>query len=913
MTLLRRALGGLDALFRQRQVDEELDEELRACLEISVGEKMRAGMPRDAAIRAARIEMGSLAAVKDRTRDAGWEAGVEGAWRDVRYAVRMLSKSPGFSLMAILTLALGIGANTAIFSIVNGLLLRTLPVPAPGRLVTISSDYAVRFGFTAGAGWNYAMWDRLRERAGAFGGALAFTAETLNLAPAGERQPVEGLFVSGEFFTTVGVPALLGRTFTPADDVRGGGPDGPVAVISHRLWQRRFGGAAGIIGTPIVLDGVPFTIVGVTPPEFLHVEVGRTFDVAVPLATQPLIRGKNAAIDQPRALILIVMLRLKPEQSLEAATATLRAMQPDVLGVTPDQLPRVRPALLAEPFTLVAASAGTSGAAGAGLRQRYERPLLAILIIVALVLLIASANLANLLLARATARRHESSVRRALGASRWRLARQWLIESAVLAVLGAGAGLAVAAWGSRAIVAQLSTAQSAVTLDLSLDWRVLAYTLALTAATVLFFGTVPALRATRTAPIDALKAPGSANGGRHGGHGPGGRFTGGGSNGLVIVQVAVSLVLMAAAGLFIRTFDKLAHVPLGFDPDRVLVIDVDDQHAPADPVARYASYERLADAITRVPGVTGAAASIWTPLGAGGLVGDAQGRAIDSARTVTNAVAPRWLDVYNIGVLDGRDFDGRDTAKTPPVAIVNETFVRRLLPGGHAIGETVQGADNTKRTVIGVAADAIFGSSLRDVVPPTMYIPLAQSAVWDRPSGTGIRISVRSTPDAGSITRSIAARLTAVNPDLTFSFRPLADSVDAALARERLVARLSGFFGALAVLLAAVGLYGLTACTAAHRRREIAIRMALGAQRTEVIHLVLRRSVGLTAIGVCVGLALTAGITRYVEGLLFGVTPLDPAILLGVSLMFLAVAALASSLPARRASRLEPMAVLRAE
>jgi hypothetical protein len=293
----------------------------------------------------------------------------------VRYAVRILSKSPGFSLVAVFTLALGIGANTAIFSIVNGLLLRPLTVADPDRLVTISSDFAVRFGYTAGAGWNYPMWDRLRQRADSFDGALAFTAERFDLAQGGERQPADGLSVSGDFFTTVGVPALLGRTFTAADDVRGGGPDGPVAVISYRLWQRHFGGAASVVGTPVTLEGVPFTIVGVTPPEFLHVEVGRTFDVAVPLGTQPLIRGKHAVIDQPRALFLIVMLRLKPEQSLEAATATLRAMQPDILGVTPEELARVKPPNLAEPFTLVPASAGTSGAAGSGLRQQYERPL----------------------------------------------------------------------------------------------------------------------------------------------------------------------------------------------------------------------------------------------------------------------------------------------------------------------------------------------------------------------------------------------------------------------------------------------------------------------------------------------------------------------------------------------------------
>ncbi len=854
----------------------------------------------------------NLEAVKDHTRHVGWEAGLESVWQDVRYAVRMLSKSPGFFLVAVLTLGLGIGANTAIFSIVNSLLLRPLPVPEPDRLVTISSDTAVRFGFTAGAGWNYPMWDRLRQRAEAFDGALAFTAERFNLAPGGERQPVDGLYVSGEFFTTVGVPALLGRTFTPADDVRGGGPDGPVAVISYRLWQQRFGGAAGVIGTPVAVDGVPFTIVGVTPPEFLHVEVGRTFDVAVPLATQPLIRGKDAAIDQPRALILIVMLRVKAEQSLEAATATLRAMQPDILGVTPDELSRVKPANLAEPFTLVPASAGTSGAAGLGLRQQYERPLVAILIIVALVLLIACANLANLLLARATARRHELSVRRALGASRWRLARQGLVESIVLGVLGAGVGLAIAAWGSRVLVAQLSTAQSPVTLDLSLDWAVLAYTAAITVATVVFFGTVPALRATRIAPIEALKAPG-VNTRRGGGGSPRSLLANGGSSSLVIAQVAFSLVLMAAAGLFIRTFDRLASVPLGFDPDLVLVIDVDTARARVDPAARFAHYDRLMDAVLSEPGVTHAAASIWTPLSGGGYIRDAQGRAVFSERVVTNFVTPTWFDVYGIGIRAGRDFDHRDSANTLPVAIVTETFVRKFLAGRHAIGETVEGMGSTRRTVVGVAADAVFGRSLRDTPPPMMYVPLAQSTGLGRPAETSIRISVRSTSESKSVARSVATALTAVSRDLTFSFQPLADSVDAALARERLVAMLSAFFGALAVSLAAMGLYGVTAYAATQRRAEIVIRIALGAQRSEVIGLVLRRGLGLTVIGIAVGLATAGAVTRYLEALLFGVTPLDPGTFIGVSLIFVAVAAVASCMPARRASNVDPMVALRAE
>ena len=912
MAWLRRVAGGFKALFRQQQLEEELDEELRSCWEISVEQKMRDGMPRDHAIRAARLEMGSLEAAKDYTRDVGWETGIESVWQDVRYAVRVLAKSPAFFVVAVFTLALGIGANTAIFTIVNSLLLRPLPVPAPDRLVTISSATAVRFGFTAGAGWNYPMWDRLRQRAEAFDGALALTAERFNLAPSGERQPVDGLYVSGGFFTTVGVTALLGRTFTPADDVRGGGPDGPAAVISYSLWQRRFGGTASVIGTPITVEGVPFTIIGVMPPEFLHVEVGRTFEVAVPLATQPLIRGKDAVIDQPRALILIVMLRLQPEQSLEAATATLRAMQPDILGVTPDELSRVRPPNLAEPFTLVRASEGTSGAAGFGLRQQYGRPLLAILIIVALVLLIACANLANLLLARATARRHELSVRRALGASRWRLARQWLVESIVLAVLGAGVGLTVAAWGSRVLVGQLSAAQSPVTLDLSLDWAVLAYTAAVTVATVVFFGTVPALRATRIAPIEALRATGT-NARSGGARSPHSLLANGGSSSLVIAQVAFSLVLMAAAGLFIRTFGQLASVPLGFDPDRVLVIDVDTARAVVEPAARFAYYDRLVDTVLTVPGVSHAAASIWTPLSGGGYMLDAQGRAIFSERVVTNFVTPTWFGVYGTGLRAGRDFDHRDAATALPVAIVNETFVRRFLAGRDPIGETVEGMGSMRRTVVGVAADAVFGRSLRDTPPPMMYVPLAQSTGLGPPAGTSIRISVRSTSESSSVARSVATALTAFSRELTFSFQPLADSVDAALARERLVAMLSTFFGALAVLLAVIGLYGVTAYTATQRRTEIAIRMALGAQRLQVIGLMLRRGLALTAIGIVVGLAIAAGVTRYVNALLFGVTPVDPATFLGVSAIFVAVAAVASYIPARRASSVDPMVALRAE
>ena len=378
---------------------------------------------------------------------------------DIRLAIRALRASPIVSFVAVLSLALGIGANTAIFSLVNGLLLRALPVAEPQRLVTISSDQAINLGFKAGLGWSYAMWDQLRQRSQAFDGALAWSNQRFNLATGGEMQPVDGLVTSGDFFTVLGVKAALGRTFTAADDVRGGGPGGAVVVISDGFWRRRFGAASDIIGTPLAIEGVPMTIVGVTPPGFLGLVAGQAFDVALPLGIEPLVR-KRALMDSPNAFVLFVMLRLKPGQSIGAATATLRAMQPQMLGslqragvcrgaVHARQRPRKAPISLASP------------------RQRYQRPLLTVFVVAALVLLIACANVANLLLARTTGRRHELSVRLALGAPRWRLARQLFVESLVLAGAGAFAGLTFALWGSRALVAQLSTAATPVAMDLS--------------------------------------------------------------------------------------------------------------------------------------------------------------------------------------------------------------------------------------------------------------------------------------------------------------------------------------------------------------------------------------------------------------------------------------------------------------
>lgn len=831
---------------------------------------------------------------------------MDNVWQDVRLALRLVRRSPCFAAIIVFTLALGIGANAAIFGVVNGLLLRPLPVADPSRLVTISSDAAIARGYTAGPGWTFAMWEELQPHVELFDGALAWTPARFDLAPSGERQVVEGLFASGGYFATLGVPAILGRTFTAADDRPGGGAEGPVAVISYGFWQRRFGGAANVIGGPLVVDGVTVTIVGVTPPEFFGVDVGRAFDVALPLETEPLIRGNRSTL---RRSPLLVMLRLKPGQAIEAGTAILRNLRPAILGVSPERVSTVRPPHHREPFTLVSAAAGTSlpVRGPSGLRQSYTRPLVTILVVVLLVLVIACVNIANLLLARGTARRHELSVRIALGAPRARLVRQLLIESLVFAALGAIGGLMIAGWGSQALVAQLSTAAHRITLDLSFDWRTVAFTASVAVATVGIFGTVPAFRATRGASMDALKMQGRAASRHMAG---GGRFATL-SSGLVIVQVALSLALVVAAALFVRSFERLSHVPLGFDPDRVLVVNVDTQRARTDPADRMHLYQRIVDAARSVPGVAHAGGSMWTPVDGGMRMGDSE------TRVTFNFVTPGWFAAYGTAVRIGRDFTPRDTAEASPVVVVNEAFVRALMPGRFPLGETIpypRSRDGgVQRTIVGVVDDSVFDSQ-REGIQPIVYLPMAQ-AVRNGPNGpTEISLGVR--PAVGSpmqLARSVGAAVTGVDPGLAFTFHLLTDHVRASVRQERIVAMLSGLFGGLALFIAALGLYGVTSYTVSRRFTEIGIRMALGAQRTHVLGLILRQSLALTAIGIGLGLAGASAVTRYLRAMLFGLTPLDPGTFIGVAVLFAVVAAVAASIPAHRATRVDPLVALRTD
>jgi putative ABC transport system permease protein len=823
---------------------------------------------------------------------------------DFRHAVRALRAAPVVTGAAVLSLALGIGANTAIFSIVNSLVLRALPVVAPDQLALVTSVATVSRG--QHREWNYPVWDEIRRRPELFDGAVAWSPNRFNLAPGGPAELVDGVWVNGSFFSALGVRAAVGRTFSDADDVQGGGLNGAVAVLSDEFAKRRFGRARAAIGRSIALDKVPFTIVGVTPPGFFGLDTGRTFDVAVPFGDEPLLRGRESRLLQRGDSWLSIVVRRKPNQTIQAATAALQNVQRAIWEATIGRTmrPEYREQYFSESFALVPAATGQSL-----LRDRYQRPLLALMIVVVLVLIIACANIANLLMARASARQHELSVRLALGASRWRLARQLLAESALVAAAGAAGGLVIAGWGSRLLVRQLSTRADTVSLDLSLDWRVLAFTIAAAAATALLFGTAPAWTASRNQPASALRT--SSQQLPHGVA----------SNWIVVAQVALSLLLVVAAGLFIRTFSALATRQLGFDKEHVLIVGVDSRRTSIVPAQRADIFARVRERVRALPGITDAAISMITPvdpLGALVLRADVSGGTpvpptLGRPNAFTNVISPGWFRTFSVPLIAGRDFRDDDGPDEPRVAIVNETLARQFLEDESAIGHTITltaPARKVSMEIVGVVADAVY-MTLRETVPATVYTPMRQ--LYMSPSIIdAVSVSVRGAGGSpAALTRSVAAAISEVNPELALTFQPLADQVNASLTQERIVAELSGFFGGLALLLAALGLYGVTAASVARRRAEIGIRMALGAAPAAVVRLVLSRVVWLVAAGVLAGTILSLWASRFVAAMLYDLQPRDPLVLVASVVLLVTIGAVAGWLPARRASRIDPAQVLR--
>jgi predicted permease len=895
----------LGRLLRRRRLEEELDAELRDHVERQVADHVAAGMTEAEARRRANLDLGGFEQTKEHCRDARGTRYLDDLAQDVRYGCRVLRKSPVFTFVAVASLALGIGANTAIFTLVDSLILRSLPVRDPRRLVLLE-----------GGSWTNPIWEQIRGRQHElFERVGAFSDTRFDLARGGQAEFAEGFFASGGFFEVVGVPAILGRTLSPEDDARNGGPGGPVAVISYGFWQRRFGGAADAVGRTLPLNGVPFTIVGVTPPSFFGPTVGRSFDVAVPIGMVDRVQqtGVGSVLDGRSFWWLEILGRLKPEQTVEGATQALRGVQPQIREATlpTDWRPQdVEQYLRQSPFTLVPAASGFSE-----IRGQYQRPLLVIMGVVVLVLLVACANLASLLLARANTRRRELSARLALGASRRRLARQLLTESFLLALPGAALGLAFGHWGSRLLVEQIAVqggpgTGSPVSLDLSLHWRVLLFTLAVTLLTVLLFGVAPAVRAGGASAYDAIKQQSRSVAGEAGGvlSGP-----------LVVTQIALSVVLVFAAVLFLRTFSHLAHRDLGLESEGILLVNLDAQRSPASPAQRGALFLRAGEAVAALPGVAEAAISFVNPLSGMGWNQMFEVRGVpppaDRERSAwVNAVTPGWFRTYGTPVLAGRDFEAHDRDGAPPVALVNEAFARRFLGGENPVGRVLlREGSPTRRPppleVVGLVKDTVYRSP-RDSMEPIVYLALTQRTedeMW--PFATlGVRSVARSP---ALLTKDITAAVSDVDGSLSVTFKLLSEQVGAGLMRERIVAWLSGFFGGLALLLAGIGLYGVTSYAVSRRRAEIGVRMALGAQASRVVRMVLGRALHLVALGIVIGSAASLWMARFVGSLLFGLETTDPMTLIGAAGALLAVGLLAAGLPARRASRIDPAQVLR--
>jgi putative ABC transport system permease protein len=892
-TILRSLLH----FFRRSRYDADLREEIETHRALRQAALERDGLGPEAAALASQRAIGNVTLAVEDAREVWVARVIDQLSQDVRIALRGLRKNPGFALVAIGTLALGIGANTALFSIFNGLILRPLPVRDPWSLALLTEG-----------SWSYPVWKEVRAReTDVFDGAIAWAGQNFDLSRGGQSEPVDGAYVSGRFFEVLGVHAVRGRMLTAADD-GGTAADGPAAVISHRFWRQHFGGAGDIVGRSLTVQRVPFTIVGVMPPGFFGVDVGQMTDVMIPFAAEPLIRGRESRLTSLGSWWLEIMVRLKPGQSVEQANAALRTAQPQIRAATlaGSQQRETPTRYLVRPLTLAPAATGNSR-----LRTQAAAPLAVMVAAVALVLLVACANIASLLVARALARRREISVRMALGGSRWRLARMLLIESLLLAAAGAALGLVFAAWSSALLVQQLSTWQNTVSLELALDWRVLAFTASLACLSAIVAGMTPVLGLKNVAAGEALKDAGRGVTGDR-------RFAVRGT--LVVAQIAVSFVLVVAAGLFLRTFASLNQLPLGFVPEPLLVADLNLQPGGAPIESRGARVERLRDAAAGVPGVRSASVSAVRLLSGGGwgtnrVAIDEDPMPVEDRsvnRLWRNATTPGWFATMGMPVLKGRDFNDADRVGSPLVAIVNPAFVRRYRLREQPVGQTIRlGQQNgeTRYEIVGVAGDAAY-TSPRDGMMATMYVPLAQrepEAFWPT-----VLLTINAAPgQRAAVERDVAAALARTEPGVAFTFRTFDQYIHATTTQERLTAMLSGFFGGLALLLAGIGLYGIVAQAVRTRRSEIGLRLALGAQPAGIVHFVLRRVGVLIVTGLALGLTSSLWAARFVAPLLFHVEARDPATYAAAAGVLVAAGVLAAWLPARRASQLDPAAVLR--
>jgi predicted permease len=902
MSLVARLKSWLRVSGRRADFEREMQDEMRTHLELYQADLRRHGLSEAEARRRALAEFGSVEARKEECREAVGLRLFGELRADVAYALRLLRRSPAFTIVALLSLALGIGANSAIFSLIDTVLVKTLPVQNPEQLFFVDNSGGKSGG---SSGPPYPCFERLRDHNRFLSGIAAFSGRQFKVTIDGLPERVRGQYASGSYFDLLGVRAIYGRVLKAADDAEPGrgGPDGPVAVISDAFWTRRFARDPSVLGKNIQVGTQWVTTVGVTPPGFFGLQVGMPVDITVPMMLV------EQGLQSKQSWWLSVIGRVAPGATVEQARADLEALWDAYL--TEVGMPRERRGYFSG-VALVPAARGAND-----LRRAYSEPLLIVMAIVGVVLLIGCANVANLLLARATARENEIAVRLAIGASRGRLIRQLLTEGIVLVSLGAAAGLLFAWWGASFLIAVLAGPAQQVMLQPHFDLRVLAFTAGVSLATALLFSLAPALRATH---VDAAKP------GRVIRSTPQNRLGGA----LVVVQVTLSVLLLCGAALFVRTLNNLNRVDFGFDRDGILTMQVEatvpgravtprtPEEFRADHARLGAIWRGLMERVYQVPGVSSAAvAAGMSPLTGRirgikiGIVGAAPGP--EKGRGIRiNQVTDRYFETTGIRVLAGRSFTPRDQSNSLRVTSLTQTAARAFFgtesPLGRKVNFPGQRVEDPYE-IVGIVADAHY-QDLRTPDEPMVYIPLEQAI----DPITGAVVYARGPGDVMRLVAVIRASVAETVPGgFVAGIATIEQQVEMSLVRERMLALLATFFAALALLLACVGVYGVMAYRVVRRTREIGIRIAIGARQQSVVWMMVRETLLLVIIGAALGTLGSLGVNQFVAAQLFGVTPRDPAALVVALSVLGCVTLLAGYVPARHASRIDPVKALRSE
>ena len=916
MNVLTNILRGLRSLFQKRRVDQELDEELAAFAEASAADKQRAGMSPQAAARAARIEIGSNATVKHQVWSARWESIPENLFQDLRFALRQLVRKPGFTVIAIASLTLGIGANTAIFTLLNAILLRNLPVQSPKELLLFGDGSAQGSTNSVPEGswrlFSYSFFHDIREKDTSFSGIAAVDSghfSTKASIAGGAYQTIHVNLVSGSYFSVLGVPAFLGRTIGESDD--SAEDAGPVAVASYTWFQRQLNGDPSALGKAIRIQGHDYTLVGVARPGFSGFTVGQSADLWIPVSmggafARP---GWNGLGDKFFQSLFLIG-RLKPGVTAAQASAETNLLFKQIarsyLGPQPSQ--KHLDSIAHARIELTPGGRGVSY-----LRLAFSVPLKILMAIVALVLLIACANIANMLLARGVTRAREVAVRMALGASRRRIVFQLLTEAVLLAFLGAAAGVAVAWKASFVLLAMAAPGPDPVPLNLTPDMAVLGFTLGVTVATALLFGTLPAFRATGLEFTPALKD----------GRGSSAATTRSPlAQSLIVGQVALSVVLLVVAGLFVRSLVHLTRIGTGFDKHNVLIFSLDSSTAnlprgTPEEIRSVRLQEEIERHVQTIPGVQSDSFAFFTFFEGGWsdkVLFQGVSRTPDNGdEAFFNISGNGFFSTLGIPLIEGRTFNAQDTPTSPKVAVINETMARRFFPNGSPIGHRF-GIGETpdhpgELEVIGVVKDAKV-TSLTEGTLMAAYLPCTQ-----HPGFFG-NFAVRYAPGANrqEIVSRTRRAIAEVNSNiLVNSVSTLEEQVDASIATQSLIARLSSFFGILAVFLACIGIYGLLSYSVARRTSELGIRLALGAQSRALLWMILRECLVLLVLGLAVGVPVALSSTRALKSLLYELSPLDPTAFCIAVAVVAGMTLAAAWLPARRATRIDPSLALRSE